>query len=108
MKMRAIRAPLREKVFLSGELFGLLGHLGGAFELVPVEGLAVNGALDRFQQDIAKELAIGEALHPDVDQQPGVAFAGGVPTFQQEGKGGCREVDQEEGEKEGQELVEIG
>ena len=91
-----------------GELLGDSGHLGGAVELVPVEGFAVDCALDGAEEHPREELAVGETLNPDVDQQPGVAFAGGVFAFQQEGERGGGEVDEQEGEEEGQELVEVG
>ncbi len=82
---------------LCGELFGLLGHLRGAFEFVPVEGFAVDGAFHGLEEDIAEELAVSEALYPDVDQEPGVAFAGGVFALEEEGEGGGGEVDEQEG-----------
>src|SRR5580692_5795328 len=50
-----------------GQGFGLFAHLGGAFELVPVEGLAVNGALEGLGQHDGEDLAVGEALQPDME-----------------------------------------
>ena len=91
-----------------GELLGSLGHLGGALELVPVEGLAVDGALHGLEQDPGEELAIGEALDPDVEEQPGVAFAGGVFALEREGECGGGEVDDEEREEEDEQLDEVG
>ncbi len=88
------------------ELLGGFGHLGGALELVPVEGLAVDGALHGLEQHDGEDLAIGEALNPDVEEQPGVALAGGVLPFEREGEGGGGEVDEQEGEEEDQQLVE--
>jgi hypothetical protein len=39
-------------------------HGGGAIEFVPGEGAALDGALQRAEQDEGKDLAIGEALQP--------------------------------------------
>ena len=60
-----------------------------------------------LKQDDGEELAVGEALDPDVEEQPGVAFAGGVFALEREGEGGGGEVDDEEGEEEGEQLVEL-
>ena len=40
------------------------------------------------------------------NEQPAVAFAGGVFAFEREGQGGGGEVDDQEGDEEGQQLVE--
>ncbi len=88
------------------DLFDLFGHLGGAFQFVPVEGLAVDGSFDGFEENQGEELAVGEALDPDVDEEPGVSAAGGVFALEGEGEGGGEEVDYEEGEEEEEELVE--
>ena len=39
-----------------------LAHPGGALDLVPVEGLAVDGAFEGFEEHDREKLAIGEAL----------------------------------------------
>ena len=57
-----------------GEDFGVLAHLGGALDLVPVEGLAVDGAEKRFEEDDREYLAVGKALQPNVEQKPAVAL----------------------------------
>src|SRR6185437_5785442 len=93
---------------LLGKLLGSLGHLGGALELVPVEGLAVDGTLHGFQQDPGEELAVGEALDPDVEEEPGVALAGRVFALECEGEGGCGEVDDEESAEEDEQFDEVG
>ncbi len=87
---------------------GCFGHFAGALELVPAEALAVDGALDRAEQHPGKELAVGEALNPDVEEQPGIALAGWVFALEHEGQCGCSEVDEQEGAEEGDELVEVG
>ena len=51
-----------------GDLFDLLGHLSGSFEFVPVEGFAVDGSLEGLEEDDGEDLAVGEALDPDVDE----------------------------------------
>ena len=89
-----------------GDLFDLFGHFGGAFEFVPVEGLAVDRSLDGLEEDDGEDLAVGEALDPDVDEEPGVAAAGWVFALEGEGEGGGGEVDDEKGKKEEQDLVE--
>src|ERR1700760_3914052 len=82
------------------QLFRGFRHLRGAVEFFPVEGLAVDGALHCPEQYHGEELAVGEALDPDVEEEPAVAFAGGVFAFEGEGEGGGGEVDDEEGEEE--------
>jgi hypothetical protein len=64
-----------------------LAHLGRALNLVPVERLAVDGALQRLEEDDGKELPVGEALQPDVEEQPAVALVGGVFALQRERDG---------------------
>lgn len=87
-------------------MFGGFGHLGGALQFVPVEGLAVDGALQGFEEDDREDLAVGKALDPDMDEKPEVALAGGVFAPMGEGQGGGGEVDDQKGEEEGQALVE--
>ena len=41
-----------------------------------------------------------------MDEEPGVASAGGVRALEGEGEGGGEEVDDEEGEEEDEQLVE--
>ena len=91
-----------------GDLFGGSGHFCGAVELVPGEGFAVYGALHRLEKDYGEDLAVGEALDPDVEEEPKVALAGGVFALEQEGQAGGHEVNEEEAEKKGEELVEAG
>src|SRR5215469_5287210 len=79
----------------NSELFGLFGHLGGAFQLVPVEGLAVDGAFDGLEQDNGEKLAVGESLDPDVEEEPAIAFAGRMLALEGEGECGGGEVDYE-------------
>ena len=57
-----------------GEDFGVLAHLGGALDFVPVEGLAVDGAEKRFEKHDRKYLAVGETLQPDMKEKPTVTF----------------------------------
>lgn len=73
-------------LFPRGDLFGSGRHLCRAVKLVPVEGFAVDGAFDRLEEDDREDLAVGEALDPDVEEKPAVAFAGGVLAFEREGK----------------------
>ena len=94
------------KLSVFRDFFDLLGHFGGAFEFVPVEGFAVDGSLDGLEEDDGEDLAVGEALDPDVDEEPSVAFAGGVFAFEREGEGRGEEVDDEEGCEEEEQLVE--
>ena len=55
-------------------------------DLVPVEGLAVDGALEGLEENDREDLAIGEALQPDVEEQPAIAFVGGMTALQAEGR----------------------
>lgn len=88
------------------DLFDLFRHHCSAFKFVPVEGFAVDGSLDGFEEDDGEDLAVGEALDPDVDEEPGVAFAGGVFALEREGEGRGEEVDDQEGREEEEQLVE--
>ncbi len=49
------------------QLVGAFAHLGSALQLVPVEGLAVNGALYRLEKHQRKQLPVSEALQPDME-----------------------------------------
>ena len=94
------------RLIADGNLLGLLGHCGGALEFVPVEGLAVDGTLDGLEEDDGEELAVGEALDPDVEEQPAVAFACGVLALEGKCQGGCGEIDYQKRYEESQQLVE--
>ena len=91
-----------------GQRLGLLAHLRGALDFVPREGLAVDGALDGAEQDHRKHLAVGEALQPDVEQQPLVALVGGVRALKTECDGRGDEVDDQEAEEVGEQLFKAG
>jgi len=68
-----------------GEGVGALGHFGGALEFFPVEGLAVDGALDGSEEDEGEKLSVGEALEPYVEEEPAVALVGGMAALELEG-----------------------
>src|SRR5690348_13966911 len=72
----------------------------GSFQLVPGEGAAFDGALQRFQQHDREKLAIGEALQPDLAEQPQVFAMLGRATLEGEGDGGSDEVNDKEGKEE--------
>ena len=91
-----------------GEFFGLGGHGCGAVELVPGEGLAVDGALQGLEEDDGENLAVGEALDPDVEEEPSVALVGGVAALQREGQRGGNEVEKQEAHKEDKQLFKAG
>jgi hypothetical protein len=74
---------------------------------VPVEGLAVDGAFEGLEEDDGEELAVGEALQPDVEEQPEVALVGGMAALQRESDRGGDEVDDHEGGKVDQQLYEF-
>src|SRR5580698_4021366 len=61
-------------------------HGCGAFQLVPGEALAFDGALESFEQNYGKQLPIREPLQPNLAQQPGVFFGFGLSAFQGEGE----------------------
>ena len=62
-------------------LGGLVADSGGALQLVPGEAAAFQGTLEGLQKDDRKQLAIGEALQPDLAEKPNVlASIGGLPT----------------------------
>src|SRR5580692_4434235 len=89
------------------ETLRLCRHLGRAFQLVPVEGPSIDGSFHRLEKHQRKQLPIGEALQPDVKQQPSIAFVRGVLSFQTEGQGRRDEVDDQKGEEESQQFLEI-
>jgi len=91
-----------------GEGVGALGHFGGALEFFPVERLAVDGALDGSEEDEGEELAVGEALQPDVEEEPAIALVGWMAAFEREGDRGGNEVNDEEAEEVEDELFEVG
>ena len=78
-------------------LFCLLRHLRCALDLVPIEGAAVDSALDGLEQHDRKDLPIGEALQPDVEEQPAVATVRRVLPFERESERRSDEIDDEEG-----------
>ena len=61
-----------------------------------------------LEEDDGEDLAVGEALNPDVDEEPEVALAGGVFALEREGESRGGEVNEEEREEEGEQLVEAG
>ena len=83
-------------------------HLGGALDLVPVEGLAVDGALEGLEEHDGEDLAVGEALQPDVEEQPAVALVGGWRRSRLEGDRRGDEVDEQEAEEVDQQLFKAG
>ena len=90
------------KLIAHRQLLRFLRHRGCALELVPIEGLTVDGALDGFEQDDREELPVGEPLNPDVEEQPAIALAGRMLALEREGQGGGGEVDRQECDEEGQ------
>ncbi len=82
-------------------------HLGRSFQLVPVEGASIDSPLHRLEEHQRKELTIRKPLQPDVEQQPPVAFVRRVPPLQAEGQGRSDEVDDQKGQEEGQQLLEV-
>src|SRR5690348_13244528 len=82
-----------------------LRHGGRALELVPGKRFAVDGALERLQQDRRKQLSIGKALQPYVKQKPHILALSLVPPFQEEGKGGSNEVNDQEDHEEQKQLL---
>ena len=88
-------------LFLSSRsnLLSLLRHLRSAFELVPVEGASVNGALQRLEKHERENLPVRETLQPDVEEQPAIAFVCRVTPFEGEGQDRRDEVDEQEGEE---------
>ena len=91
-----------------GQSLGLFAHLGCALDLVPVERLAVDGALESFGEHDGEDLAISKALQPDVKEQPAVAFVGGVASFEAEGDGRGNEVDEQKRAEVREQLFEAG
>src|ERR1017187_8340404 len=102
-------------VFSPGRLrFGFDGTVrwlddgGVAPQLVPGEVLAIDGAAQGFDEHEGEELAVGEALQPDVSEEPPVAAVASVAALQGEGDDGGDEVDEQEHEEEQQQLIEAG
>ena len=107
-RLRPFKTQFRIRLQRLGQGFGGFAHLGGALDLVPVEGLAVDGALEGLEEHDGEDLAVGEALQPDVEEQPAVALVGGMAALQAEGDRRGDEVDEQEAEEVGQQLFEAG
>src|SRR5208282_4072169 len=73
-----------------------LPHGGSALQFVPGEAAAFHRALEGLYQHDGKQLAIGEALQPDVSQQQEIAFPSGLLPLQGKGNGRGDEVNQHE------------
>ncbi len=81
-------------------------HLCGALEFVPIEGFAVDGALDRLEQNDGEDLAVSESLQPDVEEQPSVALVGGVAALQRKAMARGDKVDEQKCAEVGEQLFE--
>jgi len=64
--------------------------------------------LDGFEQNDGEDLAIGEALQPDMEEKPAIAFVGGVATFKAEGDGRGDKVNKQEGAEVYEQLFKAG
>src|ERR1039458_10673001 len=73
-----------------------LSHTGSALQLVPGKAAAFHGALERLEEHQGEQLAVGEALQPDVAQQEEVAFSAGLLPFQRKGDGRGDEINRHE------------
>src|SRR5208282_4057437 len=60
------------------------------------------------EQYDGKDLAVGEALQPDVEEQPAVALVGRMAALQAEGDRRGNEVDEQEGSEVSQKLFKAG
>src|ERR1700691_1398683 len=89
-------------------LSGAEAHFGGAFQFVPGEALAFDGALHRSEQHDRKQLTVGEALQPYLTQQPAVFSGFGLAALQGERDSGGDEINNQKGGKEHQEPLEAG
>src|ERR1039458_8151 len=85
-----------------------LPHTGRALQLVPGKAAPFHGALERLEEYQGEQLAIGEALQPDVAQQEEVALPAGLLPLQREGYGRCDEINHHEQCEVHYQLVEIG
>jgi hypothetical protein len=74
--------------------------------LSQLKGLPSMARLSGLEQHHREDLAVGEALQPDVEQQPAVAFVGGVAALQREGHRRGDEVDEQEAAEVEQQLLE--
>src|ERR1043166_560373 len=82
-------------------------HGGGTLQLVPVEGMAGHRAFQRFDEHDGKQLAIGEALQPDMEKKFHVfAIVGRAPLPEKRERRSDEVYDQEYG-KENNQLFEI-
>src|SRR5579883_1427308 len=84
-----------------------LADAGSALNLVPGEAPAFDGALKRLEQHQRKQLAIGEALQPNVAEEEKVAATAGLPSLEGEGDRGSDKVDHHEQREVDDELVEV-
>src|ERR1022692_2366862 len=73
-----------------------LPHTGRALQLVPGKAAPFHGALERLEEYQGEQLAVGEALQPDVAQQEEVAFSARLLPLEREGNGRSDEIDHHE------------
>ena len=83
-------------------------HTGGALQFVPGKAAAFHGALERLDQHQREQLAVGEALQPDVAQQEEVAFSAGLLPLQSEGYGRGDEINHHEQREVNYQPLEAG
>src|SRR5207253_5604689 len=88
-------------------LGGLVADSGGALQLVPGEAAAFQGTLEGLQKDDRKQLAIGEALQPDLAEKPNVLASIGT-TLQGKCDRGGEEVNYQKGSEEDDQPLEAG
>src|SRR6202790_98447 len=79
-----------------------------ALQFVPGESAALQRSLQSLEEHDRKQLAIGEALQPDLAEQPPVFFVVGTAALQREGNCRSDKVDHQEGEEKQHQLVEAG
>ena len=83
-------------------------HFGGAFQFVPSEALAFDGALHGLEQYHREQLAVREALQPYLAEQPGIFAGFGLAAFEGKRDGGSDEIDDQKSSEEQYESLDIG
>lgn len=86
----------------------MVRHLRRALQLVPIKGATIHRALERAEEHDREELSIAEALQPDVEEQPSIAFIRRVFRLKAEGQRRSNKVDDDKGQEVEHQLVKAG
>src|SRR5581483_12000610 len=79
---------------------------GSALQFIPGKLSAFKRPLQRLQQNHGEQLSVGEALQPNVAEQPEILMSARLPSFESESDGGRDEVDHQKQSEVHHQLME--